>query len=263
MLDLRLTNATVLTMDPAHPVARQLGIWQGRIVGLDDEVSGLPARRVIDLAGATVLPGFVDAHVHLAWAGLAERSPDLSAATGVDQVLAVVREAALRVPVGEWVDLVGYDQRRLGRHLNATELDQVAAGRKLFVIHDSGHACAVNSAVLELLPASVQHQDGVLTESGMAAVRALRMPYSIAELVEAIVVAWSGTARWSWPPTSRLWTRDGCRSGCRRWSRPTPCARSARIRVTASTAPSTWACAPAWAGTGSRSGRSRSSPTAG
>jgi len=189
MLDLRLTNATFLTMDPSHPVAHELGIWQGRIVGLDDAVSGLSARRVIDLAGATVLPGFIDAHVHLAWAGLRERSPDLSAATSVDQVLDVVREAALRVPVGEWVDIVGYDQRRLGRHLTATELDTVGAGRKLFVIQDSGHACAVNTAVLELLPSSIRHDNGVLTESGMAAVRVLRMPYSIAELVDALEVA--------------------------------------------------------------------------
>ena len=189
MLDLRLTNATFLTMDPSHPVAHQLGLWQGRIVGVDDAVSALPARRVIDLAGATVLPGFIDAHVHLAWAGLRERSPDISRATGVDQVLDVVREAVLRVPVGEWVDVVGYDQRRLGRHLTAAELDRVAAGRRLFVIHDSGHACAVNTAVLELLPASVRHDHGVLTEGGMAAVRALRMPYSIAELVEAIELA--------------------------------------------------------------------------
>jgi predicted amidohydrolase YtcJ len=68
-------------------------------------------------------------------------------------------------------------------------LDTVAAGRRLFVIHDSGHACAVNTAVLELLPSSIRHDDGVLTESGMAAVRVLRMPYSIAELVEAIEVA--------------------------------------------------------------------------
>ncbi len=61
MLDLRLTNATFLTMDPNRPMARQLGIWQGRIVGLDETVADLPAAQEIDLAGATVLPGFVDA----------------------------------------------------------------------------------------------------------------------------------------------------------------------------------------------------------
>lgn len=189
MLDLRLTNATFITMDPNHPVAHQLGIWQGRIVGVDDAVSALPAQRVIDLAGATVLPGFIDAHVHLVWSGLRERSPNVSAARTVEEILDVVSLAVAGVPVGEWVDVVGYDQRRLGRHLTAAELDTVAAGRKVFVIHDSGHACAVNSAVLALLPASVRHDDGILTEGGVAAVRSLRMPYSVAELVDAIEVA--------------------------------------------------------------------------
>jgi predicted amidohydrolase YtcJ len=189
MLDLRLTNATFLTMDDAHPVAAQLGIWQGRIVGVDDEVAGLPAREEVDLDGAVVLPGFIDAHVHLFWAGLAALSPSLAPATSVDEALELIAAAAGRVPVGEWLDVVGYDQRRLGRHLTAGELDAVSAGRKLFVIHDSGHACAVNTSVLNLLPPTVPHQDGVLTESGMAAVRDLRMPYEVGDLVEALELA--------------------------------------------------------------------------
>jgi predicted amidohydrolase YtcJ len=189
VLDLRLTNATFLTMDDARPVARELGVWQGRIVGLDEQVSGLPAARSVDLAGATVLPGFVDPHVHLLWAGLAEGSADLGAASTIDDALELLAAAALAAPAGEWVDVVGYDQRRLGRHLTAAELDRVAAGRKLFVIHDSGHACVVNSAVLARLPPGVPDRDGVLTEAAMAAVRTLRMPYSLQELVGALEVA--------------------------------------------------------------------------
>ena len=190
MLDLRLTNATFLTMDDAHPVAAQLGIWQGRIVGLDDEVASLPAAAEIDLDGAVVLPGFIDAHVHLFWAGLAALSPSIAAATSIDEALELIAAAVERAPVGDWwLDVVGYDQRRLGRHLRASDLDAVSAGRKLFVIHDSGHACAVNTDVLKLLPPTVPHQDGVLTESGMAAVRSLRMPYEVDQLEDALELA--------------------------------------------------------------------------
>jgi predicted amidohydrolase YtcJ len=70
MLCTRLTDARFLTMDPDHPVAHDLGIWKGRIAGLDEAVTSLPARDVVDLQGATVLPGFIDAHVHMAWTGL-------------------------------------------------------------------------------------------------------------------------------------------------------------------------------------------------
>lgn len=190
MLCTRLTNARFLTMDPARPVAHDLGVWQGRIVGLDEAVTALPAREVVDLQGATVLPGFIDGHVHLAWAGRRASTPNVAPCERVEDVLAVVADAAeavsrTRAP-GAWVEVAGYDQRSLGRHLTAGELDRVSRGHKVFLMHDSGHACVVNSAVLDLLPAEVPHQDGFLAESAMAAARRLRLPYSQEEIADAI-----------------------------------------------------------------------------
>ncbi|MET7365728.1 amidohydrolase [Streptomyces sp. NPDC005566] len=193
MLSTRLTNAHILTMDPDRPVAHELGIWNGLIVGLDDEAAALPAREVIDLQGATVLPGFIDSHVHLAWTGLRASTPSVAPCERVEDVLAVVAEAVTRTPApGAWVDIAGYDQRALGRHLTAAELDRVSQGRKVFLMHDSGHACVVNSAVLELLPAGVPQQEGFLAEGAMTAARGLRLPYSQEELADAIEYAARG-----------------------------------------------------------------------
>jgi predicted amidohydrolase YtcJ len=187
MLCTRLTNANILTMDPDHPVAHDLGIWRGRIVGLDETVTSLPAREVVDLQGATVLPGFIDSHVHLSWAGLKARTPSIAGLTRVEDVLDAVEAAVSReCAAGAWVSLGGYDQRVLGRHLTATELDRVSRGRRIFLMHDSGHACVVNSAVLDMLPVDVPHEDGLLVESAMGAVRRLQLPYSQAELADAI-----------------------------------------------------------------------------
>ncbi|MFD5746475.1 amidohydrolase [Streptomyces sp. NPDC127033] len=187
MLCTRLTNARFVTMDPNHPVAHELGIWRGRIVGLDEAVASLPAREVIDLQGATVLPGFVDAHVHLAWTGFKETTVTVAGRTRIDDVLAVVEEAATRTgEPGAWVSIVGYDQRALGRHLTAAELDRVSHGRKVYILHESGHGCLVNSAVLALLPAGIPHDNGFLVEGAMGAARALRLPYSQQELATAI-----------------------------------------------------------------------------
>jgi predicted amidohydrolase YtcJ len=187
MLSTRLTNARFLTMDPDHPVAHDLGIWRSRIVGLDEAVTTLPAREVIDLQGATVLPGFIDAHVHLAWTGFKENTVSIAGRTRIDDVLAVVEEAVNReASPGTWVNMVGYDQRALGRHLTAAELDQVSRGHKVFLLHESGHGCVVNSAVLDLLPADIRHESGFLAEGAMGAARALRPPYSQRELAEAI-----------------------------------------------------------------------------
>lgn len=192
MLDVRYVNANAITMDPDHPSARQIGVWHGRVVGLDDAVAQLPAKREVDLEGATVLPGFIDAHVHLAWAGLGATSASVAPSRRREDVLGAIERAVANKKPGEWVDVVGYDQRSLGSHLTAQELDAVSAGRKVFVVHNSGHACVVNSDVLALLPADVEHDDGVLAEGGMAAVRSLRQPYSISELVDAIEHAGRG-----------------------------------------------------------------------
>ncbi|MEG3630794.1 amidohydrolase [Streptomyces poriticola] len=182
----RLTNARFLTMDPGHPVARDVGIRHGRITGLDEAATALPADEVVDLQGATVLPGFIDAHVHLSWTGLKQHTPSIAGRTRVDDVLAAVEEAAVRTGgPGDWVSVAGYDQRALGRHLTAAELDKVSHGRRVFLMHDSGHGCVVNTAVLDLLP-GVPHDSGFLAEGAMGAARALRLPHSQQELAEAI-----------------------------------------------------------------------------
>jgi predicted amidohydrolase YtcJ len=198
-LDLRIDNANVVTMDPAHPAAGSIGVWNGLVAALDGEAAALPARRVVDAGGATVLPGFVDAHTHLCWAGLEAGATDISTASTVDEVLALIGAAAATVPVGGWVDVAGYDQRTLGRHLTATDLDRVGRGRPVFVQHRSGHACVVSSDVLARLPdgwlvpgregvdvGADGQPTGVLAEQAMVGVRDLRVPYAITTIVDAI-----------------------------------------------------------------------------
>ncbi|MFI1016716.1 amidohydrolase [Streptomyces sp. NPDC020965] len=187
MLCTRITNAQVITMDPARPRARELGIWRGLVVGLDEEVAGLPARRTIDLDGATVLPGFIDSHVHMVWAGLKAVAPSVAPSDRIEDILGVVARAVAATPPGGWVDLAGYDQRPLGRHLTARELDTVSAGRDVLVGHISGHGCVVNGAILDRLPPeAAAGSDGFLAEEAMSAARLLRPAHTQAELVAAI-----------------------------------------------------------------------------
>ncbi|NLU73378.1 amidohydrolase [Streptomyces sp. HNM0575] len=186
MLDLKLVNARILTLDEDRPEASRLGVWQGRVFGLDEQVADLPARRVLDARGSAVVPGFIDAHVHLAWAGLKAGTVSVAPSTSVEAILETVRRAARNGQPDEWLDMVGYDQRPLGRHLTAAELDAAAPGRPVILTHDSGHSCVVSSQVLRMLPDGVPHRDGVLVEGGMAAVRELRMPHSEDQLTGAL-----------------------------------------------------------------------------
>jgi predicted amidohydrolase YtcJ len=211
-LDLLVTGARIATMDPARPAATRLGVWRGRVAGLDEEVDGLRARRTVDLGGATVLPGFVDAHSHLAWTGMVAGLTDLSACRTREAVLDAIRAAAdatattaATAAAGHrdgWLDLAGYDQRPLGGHLTRDDLELAAPGRKVYVRHASGHACLVSDAVLATVTADefAAHAPGVvrdatgrptglLEEGAMAIARARRLPYGLDEIVAAVETA--------------------------------------------------------------------------
>ena len=102
-----LDNAHVLTLDPRRPVAAALAIAGGRVaaVGGRGDVKRWRDRhtRVIDLGGATVIPGLVDAHAHLDREGLKLIYPSLARCRSIADVQALVRRLAARTPKGQWI----------------------------------------------------------------------------------------------------------------------------------------------------------------
>ena len=128
-----------------------LAVHHGRIVALGDDARDLPARRRVDLGGAAVVPGFHDAHNHLAWfgMGLDELPLGVEHVRSVDDVYAAVAARAAELAPGNWIIGSGYDQNKLlGGHPSAEALDRVAPRHLVWLKHTSGHMCVVNSAVL-------------------------------------------------------------------------------------------------------------------
>ena len=68
-LDVIYRNGSIHTQDPDRPVVHSLGVHGGRVVSLDDELPAEVFARTVDLRGATVVPGFHDAHCHLTMLG--------------------------------------------------------------------------------------------------------------------------------------------------------------------------------------------------
>jgi len=204
--DLLLTNGNVLTMDPDRPRARSVGISNGRVVAVGSESSGpdgVQAREVADLRGATLLPGFHDAHNHMAWYGLSLGEADLRpevTPTLDDLYRAVAAQAAATAP-GDWVTGSGYDQNKIGGHPDRDGLDRAAPGRRVWLRHTSGHMCVVSSAVLADLGLADEAADisggkvvtdatgrptGLLQEKAQELVGGLVHPYPLAVLADAI-----------------------------------------------------------------------------
>ena len=153
-----LAGALVLTMDPQRPIAEAVGTRAGRIeaVGALGEVRAAmgESAAVNDLGGGALLPGFIDAHHHLAYAALDYGGVSLRLAPGsrIEELLAAIRDGVAAKPPG-WVYLCGYEpgDLRERRAPNADELEQCCPGRPLFVQAASGHDGALNRAGLDAM----------------------------------------------------------------------------------------------------------------
>src|SRR2546425_10542174 len=93
--DCVLVNSHIVTLDPARPRATALAIVSDRIVAVagDREIRRLRDRRtrVVDLRGATVVPGLGDAHAHLDREGLKYLYPSLARCRSIADIQAVIR----------------------------------------------------------------------------------------------------------------------------------------------------------------------------
>ena len=157
-IDLLLTNANVMTMDRANPPASAVGIEGERIVWVGDAQDAAAhltgVERTLDLGGATLIPGFNDAHHHLMLLGHWLTQVDCSFPTirSIPEIVAAVGERTERTAEGQWIEGRGYDDNKLieRRHITRWDLDAVSPLHPVSIRNASGHMCVVNSRALEL-----------------------------------------------------------------------------------------------------------------
>ncbi|MFD4838822.1 amidohydrolase [Achromobacter sp. NPDC058515] len=177
-----LRNARIHTFHAAHPLARAIALEDGRVVAYDDAALALADRgaRVIDLQGATVIPGINDTHAHMEREGLKTLRPSLAEARSVEDVLRVVREQARSTPAGEYIVTMpvgtppyffgGAAQLAEGRLPTRQELDAAAPAHPVYIPAPFGNwgkppgSAALNSLALArngLTPASRPRCGGI------------------------------------------------------------------------------------------------------
>ena len=134
-----------------------LAVEDGRVVftGSEDAAAAFDgAGEVVDLHGALVTPGFVDAHVHTVRTGFALTGLDLTGVPTLTTLLDELRAFAEKAPdlgvvVGQGWDETGWPE---GRPPTAEELERAAPARRCYLTRVDGHSSVVSPALAALVP---------------------------------------------------------------------------------------------------------------
>lgn len=156
--DLFAFNGRIHTLHPALPFAQAIAARDGRIVaiGSNAETRTLagPETESIDLGGQTVLPGFIDAHVHLLWLGRSLDTINLEGARSLQECLARVQAylAERRIAPGVWVRGSGWDEYCWAAPILPTrhDLDALTPHNPVLLMRKDGHSLLANSRALAL-----------------------------------------------------------------------------------------------------------------
>lgn len=160
--DMAFTNAVVYTVEGPSTTAEALASRAGRIVYVGSS-EGLaswigPNTRVIDLAGKTVTPGFIESHAHLRGLGHSLQILQLASLNNYEAMVALVAAAVESTPKGEWILGRGWHQSKWDRVPSPQvkgfqthhALSAVSPDNPVMLGHASGHAVFVNAKAMEL-----------------------------------------------------------------------------------------------------------------
>lgn len=146
-----LYNARIYTLDATRPIAAAIAIEYGRVVAvgeIDTLLSEFDQAEKQDMGGRVILPGLIDAHLHLQLYALSLQRIDCEANT-LDECLRRIQERVRSTQPGEWVLGHGWNQNKWGRWPSNADLDKIAPDNPVYLTAKSLHAAWANSAALK------------------------------------------------------------------------------------------------------------------
>src|SRR2546428_8287093 len=150
-------NGRVYTLEPSSPFVEALAVRDGRIaaigrsVDLRDSCSGF---RRVDLGGRTVVPGFVDSHIHVPSFGLSLHLVDLTGTRSLVEAVGLVAAAVRRARPGTWVRGRGWNKNAWPeqRFPAKDDLDPIHPAPPLALGSPEGQLSLGKSRALRLAP---------------------------------------------------------------------------------------------------------------
>jgi predicted amidohydrolase YtcJ len=208
--DLVLRNGNVWTVNEKQPRAQAIACLGNRIaaVGSDDDIRKWigPSTRVIDAGGKLILPGFNDSHVHFYSGGASLAGVQLRDAKSEAEFRERIAAFAARQPAGRWITGGSWDHENWtpARLPTRQWIDDVTAGRPVFVNRLDGHMALANTQALKLAGITRETPDppggtivrdasgeptGVLKDAAMDAVYRVIPEPTAGQIAEAVRAA--------------------------------------------------------------------------
>ena len=151
-VDLIIHAGQVLTVDAAFSVRSAVAVRGGKIVatGGEDLLDRYSAATVIDLHGRTLLPGFIDTHLHPIPIGPSDVNPLV--AHSIVEIQAMLRAKAAELGPGKWITGYGWQEAALAekRNLTKADLDAAAPNNPVLLVRAGAHSGVANSLALKL-----------------------------------------------------------------------------------------------------------------
>jgi len=167
--DLVVFNGNIITMDPQKPTVTALAVKSYKILAVGDEEEVLElvptAKKVLDLGGKTVIPGFIDAHTHLTSAGIKQSHVQLDNVKSPEEAIQKLKDNVGRYPKGEWILGYNWDESEWTdrRYILGKELDEVSNDHPIMITRVCGHLASVNAIGLKKLGIDLK-QEGVMKD---------------------------------------------------------------------------------------------------
>ncbi|MEO0464216.1 MAG: amidohydrolase family protein [Pseudomonadota bacterium] len=153
--DTLVDNVDGLTIDADGKVMRFTGLVfddDGRVTQVLKRGEERPQVEFgIDGEGRIMLPGMIDAHLHIMDLGIGALTLDLADTTSLEEALAAIKQFAEENPARPWIIGRGWNQEKwgLGRYPTAAELDAVIPDRPVWLTRADSHANWANSAAMK------------------------------------------------------------------------------------------------------------------
>jgi predicted amidohydrolase YtcJ len=154
--DVVFKNGNIYTANDDKPKAEAVAAKYGRIVFVGSNVEAKKYEgkgvKVIDLKGATVVPGLVDAHYHFSGVGFREMNLNLEGTTSLEDFLAKVKARVSNAKPGDWVTGRGWIETFWKPPVFPTrwDLDKISPNNPVFLTRADGHGAVANSAALKI-----------------------------------------------------------------------------------------------------------------